>query len=647
MRVHGFASCLLLRSDKVVTMCRRFFTITAFVISYLLYSLQPLFADVGIEATLQPTRISVGQPATLTITVSGANDKVSPPELPKLPNFRSYSQGRSQEITIINGKMDSRNVFSYVLIPTLSGKHVLGQLDVRIGSKVYKTGVLEIEVDEASKGSTAAGQTSPRSAVVPPAPRSLPPEYLAGEEVFVRAWVDKEDVYINEPIYLTYTVYTRVNATFRGFETEPTTTGFWVEEFPPQLSQNRQEKDIGGYRYVVADVRVMALFPTEPGKIFIDPGDLKVDVEIMRRDRNFDSFQSNDIFGWRRNRMPRFTRQVVPRTLSTSRIEINVKPFPRKDKPDNFNGAVGRYQMEADVDRHQVEEGEPITLKFTISGEGNLSTLQLPKVPDLEYFKSYDASNAVNLKKDRLVVEGEKIQEVVLIPKKAGAFTVPALEFSYFVPGLKKFKMIKTKPIILSVKPSTDETPPPLTLGPKVPSQPVALMGEDIRFVKPLPGVPMKILEPMILKKGYLYANAGVLALSIMFLIIKLLSERNLPSVSNLRMKKAMRDSKKEFRNARRFMRKGLNQEFHESISKAFSAYWAAKFKWEITAVDQTSLESFLKDKLTDGEQKELNQIFSSIHVGRFTQSKVADEEMKKLFDACERFLKQMDKKKL
>ena len=57
---------------------------------------------------------------------------------------------------------------------------------------------------------------------------------------------DKDEVFVNEPVMLTYTLFTRLSATYKGFEKEPTTTGFWVEDFPPEKTIRRTEKMLNG-----------------------------------------------------------------------------------------------------------------------------------------------------------------------------------------------------------------------------------------------------------------------------------------------------------------------------------------------------------------------------------------------------------------
>src|SRR5687768_5230337 len=128
-----------------------------FVVTCLSIMASAAFAEVGIEASVNPSKGRIGEPMTLTIIVNGATNGLRTPQLPKLANFRSYARGHSQEMSFVNGVMSSRSVFSYVLVPTVPGKHVLGQIDVPIGERVFKTGVLEVEVvDPASQPAAQA-----------------------------------------------------------------------------------------------------------------------------------------------------------------------------------------------------------------------------------------------------------------------------------------------------------------------------------------------------------------------------------------------------------------------------------------------------------------------------------------------------------
>jgi len=606
-----------------------------------------VWAEIGIEATISPSRVVIGEPLTLTVTVNGATSGVKPPKLPALANFHSYSQGHSQEISFINGKMSSRNVFSFVLLPSVAGKHVIGQLEIEIDGKIFKTGVLEVEVvdSNSSSGPSApiANLGSPRSKtpVTAPSPRSLPPEYMAGRDVFVRAWVDKEEVYVNEPIYLTYTIYTRVSATFKGFEEEAETTGFWVEEFPPQSAMNRTEKELAGQRYVVADVRMIALFPTDTGKFTVKPGILKIDAELVQRN-GFDTFQSNDIFGWRTYRRPQqVVTQIIPKLLATDPIPVTVRPLPEAGRPAGFNGAVGNYRLTGTVDRAKIEEGEPVTYTLKLTGEGNLNTVVLPKLPAIDHFKSYDSSSSTKTSKERLIVEGTKTLETVLIPKKPGRFTIPSVSFAYFNPDTNRYEVQKTDPISIEV--TAAEGGPvdaPIATGPAAASAtPRSLSGDEIRYIKTSPGVLRASSEPLYRTASYWWIVLGLLITSVVVFIARIIFEKAGQNVVGARFRRSHRVARERLKSARANMKNGSEKEFYESLSLALYGYFSDKFNLGPGEFSIELVDTRLRGRVSEEDAQRLKDIITQIHFGRFGRAESGETEMKSLYKQSDQII--------
>jgi len=615
-----------------------------------LFHAVPAHAELIIEAQLTPAKAIVGEPVTLTITVTGANAPVEKPELPSFTYFRAYSQGHSQEISISGGQMTSRSVFSYVLIPDTVGRHSLGQIELVIGGRIYRTAELDVEVGEPVAGTPfQKAKPSPAPLPVLPPTRSLPPEYMAGQEIFVRPWVDKDEVYLGEPIYLTYTIYTRVSATFKGFSEEPALKGFWVEEFPPQQTVRQQEKWLGNYRYVVADVRILALFPTETGLYNLEPGVLNVDIERRQVDP-FDQFVSWDIFG--RRRVSRRRRQplmvtTVPKLLATQTIPIRVLPLTEEGRPRDFSGAVGKYRLEAAVDQRRVEVGEPVTYTLKLTGEGNLNTVELPKLPEIDHFKSYDSSESLNMRTDRLVVEGEKIKQTVLIPKKEGDYRIPPLEFSYFDTGSHRYRRIKTQEIVLKIlpgeKPVTEVVPPELAPLPEE----VELIGEDIRFVKHAPG-------RWVTERTFLFSRGSYwVAVSVLFLagplVIALahLVERLLKKEGGARFRRSYRVARRRLGEAKSHLKVGQEREFYESTAKALYGYFADRLNLEPGAIGWSVLQERLSGKVSEEDMGGLKVLFEKMDFSRYAMGETNLENMKADYESAARTISRFEGSRL
>jgi len=607
--------------------------------------------EVSIEASITPARTTVGEPVRLSIVVTGAEPGLRPPKLPEMDNFSSYFQGHSEEVAFESGQTTSRSVFSYILVPSAPGKHRVDQVQVTIQGVPYKAPPLEIFVDIAQGPSGTAPPPQPQAQVVPPASHALPAEYKAGQEIFVKAWTDRQSAYVNQPFYLTYTIYTRVPTTFKGgFEKEPATTGFWVEEFPPQGQVSQHERNIGGYRYIIADVRSMALFPTQPGTFTFDPGTLKAEVEIRKGDP-FDPFFSRDVFGRRRfQRQPmQMTTEVQSRLLQTEPIILEVKPLPA-GAPADFKGAVGSYSLEASLDRRQAEVGQPVKFKLSLSGEGNLNTVELPKLSPVEYFKYYDSSNSLNLRKDRFIVEGEKIQETVLVPKRGGQYSIPSLNFSFFDPRKERYVTLSTKPLMLSATGGAveeEEPPPPQPAASLEPSQKVEILEEDVRFIMAESGTSSAVTRPLVLSRSYWVINIALVLAALILLGMKLIWERLHQDVRGVRLRRSHRLARKHLRAARSYMRTGAEKEFYQALSRSVYGYFADKMNVEPGIVGANMLEERLKGRCPPSELVRVRDLFHEIDYGRFAASSITLSNMKQSFKNARRIIDQFERKRL
>jgi hypothetical protein len=622
----------------------------------ILQSASAVWAEINIEASVNPARVAVGEPVELSISITGASSGIKTPKLPELKDFRSYSQGHSEEFSFINGKSTSRSVFTFVMIPSAEGTFVIDGIQVPIGDKVFKTGALKIEVGPSNTVSTPPvnQRGKPIAQVVPPSSRSLPPEYMASQEIFVRAWSDREEVYVNQPIYLTYTLYTRTSATFKGFEDEPETAGFWVEDFPPNPQASRQERNLGGYRYVIADVRQVALFPTEAGLKTFNPGSLKVDVEITRNPYGNSSPFQGTMFGRPRFSQMQMLTEIQPRVLETEPINFKVKPLPEAGKPEGFGGAVGRFKIAASTDQTKVEEGHPVTFKLKVTGEGNLNTLEMPKPLKLDGFKSYDSSSGLDLRKERMTIEGDKTLETVLVPRKAGAYTIPSVNFSYFDPVKETYITLKTQPILLTVDPAPAGEEPPKTPEPILPAAPspstpntAASGAQDIRYVKSVMGSVGRVARPALTERWFWMLNAAVLLTALIFLTLRLTFERLGINLLGAKPKRFKGEAVKSFRAAKRAIKPGSEKDFYEAIAKGVYGYFADKLRVEISAVGIGRVDELLRGKVSEAEMDQIRELFHRIDYGRFSTVRVPENELKQLYNDSERIVMLVDKKRL
>ncbi|HEX7877981.1 MAG TPA: BatD family protein, partial [Candidatus Eisenbacteria bacterium] len=250
-----------------------------------------------------------------------------------------------------------------------------------------------------------------------------------------------------------------------GF-TKPTTTGFWSEDLPPQRTFTEV---LDGKRYHVTEIRT-ALFATSAGEFTIGPAILECVVPQVQRVVDNDPFS---MFG-----RSMFGSQKV--TLKTKELKINVKPLP-PGAPPEFAGAVGDFRLTTQADRTTAAQGDPVTLTVTVSGSGNIKTVPDPKVPSMPEFKAYDSSSSVDVNNTGELVKGTRTSQIVLVPLKAGAMTLPPITMAWFDPKAGAYRTDRSSPMALTITPGAVTAGGALGGGGR---GNIEVVGQDVRFLR-------------------------------------------------------------------------------------------------------------------------------------------------------------------
>ena len=597
--------------------------------------------EVRVSASLNKRSVQVGEEIRLSIRVTGQSTNLQAPRLPQLDGFETYYTGRASHISIINGVSSSNVEFSYTLIPQRAGRFTLSPIEIQAGQSILRTETLEIEVS-GGQSPISSSQVSPQRITTQPSVPSPVTQPVAQDQVssvspgtddniFVQAWVDRKTLYQNEQMLLTYSLYTRYDTRYEGFEKEPETSGFWIEEFPMNRDVPRETVRMNGKRYVKADVKKLALFPTAPGNYTIQPGSLKVSVREEPQGANsFDEFFSDSFFSG-----GAFFARRQNRLLSPPPIQLVVKPLPEKGKPASFQGAVGTYRLSATIDKDKVKQDEPVTLKMVIEGEGNIETITRPKVPELTGFKIYDSDTNSKLFQTESVIGGTKSFEVVFIPKEEGNSFVPPLDFSFFDPRQEKYVTLSTPNFPIQVEHSDQNFQMPQELaGNAVFQKQVKSEGKDIRYIaEKLPEAFPARAENLI----YTFLLWGDLLLFVLLMVLwmkdrqdRLFSKdqalrrrktaRGTASVNMGRLKKLARSSKDEDAAT-----------FFVELEKAMIQYIADKWNLSIYGVTRQDLEDTLSEHFgaDDEHLKDVLELYRLCDESRFGKGEIPQASKK------------------
>ncbi len=426
--------------------------------------------DATFIASVDRNKLGMGEQFEITFTLSGTSggSNFRPPSFNDFLTLSGPNQ--STNMQFINGAMSASVTYSYVLQPRAEGKFVIPSAFINHGGKQLQTQPITIDVTKgASQQSTPGGQKSRQSQEDTDIGKQI------GDNLFLKVIVDKSRVYQGEQITATYRIYTRVNVVSYSMTKVPSLTGFWSEELEIPKQVQLSNELVNGKQYRVGILKKVALFPQRSGTLAIDPMEVECVVQVQSRRRSndiFDQFFNDPFFGNVAN---------VNHKVRSQPLNIAVLPLPVADVPSGFSGAVGKFSMEAWLDKRQTKTNEPVTLKVKISGRGNLKLLEAPIVNISSDIEKYDPKISDNITKQGDQIAGSRTFEYLLIPRHPGDHKIPSVQFAYFDIDKKSFVSNSSPEFILTVEKGS-ETTPMYAIG--ISKEDVKLLGEDIRFIK-------------------------------------------------------------------------------------------------------------------------------------------------------------------
>jgi hypothetical protein len=427
------------------------------------------WASIDVTATVD--RDVLGPEDTLTYTVSvNSSEEVSSgqPTLPDLADFEILNSWTSQEarasfVSTPSGPQfrTLRTIrYNYMFQPKREGSLRIGSSEVVVDGKTFNTKPISIRSAKGASGSQAGRGQQPSRPQLPPgfddeeddvfsqllrrgAPPSVGTRTLPinpDEAFFIQVETDKTEAYVNEQITVSWYLYTR--GQIRDLDTlkYPSLRGFWKEDIEIATHLNFTTEVVNGIPYKKALLASFALFPIKDGPAEIDPYTAKCTV-IPVMDAFGGSFGGGKAYS--------FTKSSKP-------VKVNVKPLPIEDKPEDFAGAVGNFQVSARVEDKNVVEGQPFTLKVRFEGQGNAKLIDYPSFEIPQGLELYDKQNDA-----RFFRTGTSYKDFsfLLIPRREGEFVIPSMGLSIFDPKEKKYVRRQTEPVRVIVGRGSGQQP--------------------------------------------------------------------------------------------------------------------------------------------------------------------------------------------
>jgi len=605
--------------------------INPFVLTALItvLSIQSVFSeDITLKAFVSKNSVGLEEQFTYSVEVSGKSASLPEPDFPSFSDFFVLSgPNPSSNIQWIHGKMSASKKFTFYLQPKRTGTLIVGDVSLSYDGQNYTADGIRVDV---TKGAASAAQPQKQRSQ-----KSRSDGEMSGKDLYLKTHVSKRGAYLGEQIIVTYKLYFRVNVRTYNMDKYPANAGFWSEEFKLPQQPKIESEIINGVKYNAATLKKVALFPTQTGELKIDP--MKITVEAVAKKRRsgrslFDSF-FDDPFG-----------RVVQKAVISKAVKINVKPLPKENKSAGFAGAVGRYKFRVTSDKTEVKTNEPITVKLLASGTGNIKLLSLPELslpPDIE---QYDPVSKTNVKKDAQAVSGTKTVEYTLIPRIVGRYEIKPLKFSYFDPGSKKYKTITSRSIELNILKGKQTLAGGSQVSGSFNRQEVALLGQDIRFIKEYSDFKEIGYKPYLAGKFWASIFTGL----IMFIGFVFYNNRQAVFLGDeklARSRKAGKIASRQLAAASSLTDSDKQTEFYKAVTQALQGFVRDRLNIELTECNKRSIQRELGSRgIAEEEISEYISVLDESDFRQYSNSSSETEDRKNFFEKAKTILTKLEK---
>lgn len=203
--------------------------------NYLFISILAIFAvaslmqagDLKVTATVNSNQITVDEQFTVTLTVEGGSNLNSvEPVLPNIDEFAAYTgSNQSSNFQFINGRMSSSKTITYYYIARKVGSFTIPAIVVKHQRDSYQTQPITLQITKAPQ--SAPGQQQRLASGQQPASSTA-----IEDNMYLKAEVDKKNVYVGEPVTISYVIYTALQVTNYSLSNKPNYGDFWRRKSP-------------------------------------------------------------------------------------------------------------------------------------------------------------------------------------------------------------------------------------------------------------------------------------------------------------------------------------------------------------------------------------------------------------------------------
>ena len=566
-----------------------------------------------------PSQVAVGEQFRLTYTINtqdvrGFRAGNIPDELEVLMGPSTSTQSSFQ---MVNGHTSSTSsvTYTYIVVANKNGTYTIPPAHCTVDGKTVTSNEIRIKVSGQAQqgGRQQSRQQSGGNGELRPAGTAI-----SGSDLFIHVSASKQRVREQEPILLTYKVYTLVGLTQLSGKM-PDLKSFYTREVPLPQEKSFKIETFNGRQYRTVTWQQYVMFPQATGKLEIPS--ITYDGIVVQQNRNVDPFEAffNGGSGY----------IEVKKQIKAPAITIQVDPLPQR--PANFSGGVGSFSISAQIDKTEVKANDPVNLRVVVSGVGNMKLLKQPVVKIPKDFDSYDAKVTDKTKLTVNGLEGSIVYDFLAVPRHQGTFEIPAIEYTYFDTKSNSYKTERTESFTLKVAKGDGQT----TVASFAGQEDVKQLGSDIRYIHTGNTEQHEVNEFFFSSVAYWMSLAVLLIAFIsLFVIFRHRAIEN-ANIVKQRAGKANKVAVKRLKKAAKLMKTGKDGEFYDEVMRALWGYVGDKLNISVDQLTRDNVSQQLSQYNVSEET--IRQFVGALDECEFARYAPGDAtgNMNKVYDAA------------
>lgn len=595
-------------------MTQRLLLYISLILGFLIEGTESSEAQISVSA---PSRVSAGENFRIAYTIN--TQDVEDFKAGNIPSGLELIAGpytsQQSSYQMINGHTSSSSsiTFTFTLYAGKDGSFVVSPAHARIRGKWVASRPVRITVSGRARNSGGGAPQMHQDAGGQQEEIAPAGSAITGKDLFIKVTANKYRVHEQEPVLLTYKVYTLVDLTQLEGKM-PDLTGFHSQEIPLPQQKSFHVERVNGRPYRCVTWSQYLMYPQMTGALKIPSITFK--GIVVQQNRNVDPFEAffNGGSGY----------VEVKRNIVAPGVDIQVDPLPAK--PVGFSGGVGKFNISAKLDKNEVKAGDPVTLRVVISGLGNLKLIKQPVVEFPKGFDKYDPKVTDKTKLTNAGVGGSMVYDYLAVPRNQGKYTIPSVSFIYYDVNANAYKTLHTQQFVVHVAPGDGKGSSESFDNPE---------DNDIHALKTGPSDSTSVGDFFLGSAAYWISLLLPLIAFVVLLIIFRQRAIENADVVKMRGKRANKIARKRLKKASRLMFEHNSAEFYDEVLRALWGYVSYKLNMPVESLSKENI----KEKLASRGVNEdiIGKFISALEECEFERYAPGDEagNMEKTFQSA------------